>query len=155
MDFYNSASFKRAFPDYNCKTGTKKVTGSALVGVWKERKEIAEEKARLLNEKFDRQQKFKAKGAAAQANTASKSKEDLDEEVDGGELDVEEEKGRCQPTQQEVVDDDPDNEEDEEELGAMEEDHRGEDDQDELEEDQEPPGGDDDPVSEELLSDEQ
>ena len=65
MDFYNSASFKRAFPDYKCKTGTKKVTGSALVGVWKERKEIAEEKARLLNEKFDRQQKFKAKGAAA------------------------------------------------------------------------------------------
>lgn len=51
MDFYNSASFKRAFPNYKCKTGTKKLTGSAKVGVWKERKEIAEEKARLLNEK--------------------------------------------------------------------------------------------------------
>ena len=44
MDFYNSVSFKRAFPDYKAKNKQTKKRNS-LVGVWKERQEIANEKA--------------------------------------------------------------------------------------------------------------
>ena len=46
MDFYNSASFKRAFPTFKTKSKHPKKR-SSMIGVWKEKKEIAKEKAEV------------------------------------------------------------------------------------------------------------
>lgn len=63
MDFYNSASFKRAFPNY--KTKSKHVQKrSSMIGVWKEKKEIEKEKAehnaKKLNQMLAKQEKRNA-----------------------------------------------------------------------------------------------
>ena len=63
MDFYNSASFKRAFPTYKAKhKHVKKRT--SMIGVWKEKKEIEQEKAehnaKKLSQMLARQEKRNA-----------------------------------------------------------------------------------------------
>ena len=63
MDFYNSASFKRAFPNYKTKSKNVKKR-SSMIGVWKEKKEIEREKAennaKKLNQMLARQEKRNA-----------------------------------------------------------------------------------------------
>lgn len=63
MDFYNSASFKRAFPTYKTKSKNVKKR-SSMIGVWKEKKEIEREKAennaKKLNQMLARQEKRNA-----------------------------------------------------------------------------------------------